>query len=91
MYNNLQEFPTFETPPFKFTLELVHGQLQYLDCRKAVGVDNVYSRLLSDAAHIVAASLTNIMSNSLKPETIHWTGKKPILHLFSNLEVLRRH
>ncbi len=62
----VQDCPTSEYQSLKFSeisLEFVHGQPQYLNCGKLMGVDNVNDRLLRDSAHIMAAPLINIMNN----------------------------
>ena len=64
---------------FKFhdiSVEYTTKQLRALNSGKSTGMDNINSRLLKDAAEVVAGPLTAIMNASLKTGDIPSMWKK---------------
>ena len=71
-YPNFDKSFTFKPIKTSFVLK----QLLTIKSSKATGLDNINSRLLKDAAEIVAQPLTNIMNRSLKTGMVPYSWKE---------------
>ena len=90
----LKSFITLPSPPVRstdlakfafkpITEEFVHGQLKQLRTNKAIGLDNISTRLLKDSASVISKSLTKLFNQSLVTCTFPslWTfGKVSTLY-----------